>query len=400
MNRSKQAQLEVALCWLSVDATHTDRRFFDPVNFWRDFFPRDLGERLDRTAPGETLTLALPAGELTEPYDPGQRRTIRRAQFVTTPAPGTHIVPFVGRFVPRTLVRDVDLFFAGDRRPCRVIAADAESLTLDFNHPFARFPATLEATVVGLLEPKPEHGGRSTDIPQELTNNGPGMQARLPDPPTGFFAADGFTRLDARDDALFYSVPRLVQHIDRQASAHIAALYRRFLSPGMRVLDLMTSWVSHLPADVANLAVTGLGMNVAELSQNPALCERVIHDLNQQPQLPFADAAFDVAVCTVSVEYLTQPIEVFRAVRRVLKPGAPFIVTFSDRWFPTKVVALWKELHAFERMGLVLDYFRRSGGYTQLATESWRGWPRPEDDPYANSLLLSDPVFAVWGYRA
>jgi SAM-dependent methyltransferase len=109
---------------------------------------------------------------------------------------------------------------------------------------------------------------------------------------------------------------------------------------------------------------------------------------------------FDVAVCSVSVEYLTRPMEVFRELRRVLKPGAAFIVTFSDRWFPTKVIALWKELHAFERMGLVLDYFRRAGGYAQLATESWRGWPRPEDDQYASSLLLSDPVFAVWGRAA
>jgi hypothetical protein len=95
--------------------------------------------------------------------------------------------------------------------------------------------------------------------------------------------------------------------------------------------------------------------------------------------------------------YLTQPDAVFRAVRRVLKPGAPFVVTFSERWFPPKAIQIWTMLHPFERLGLVLDYFRRSGGFTGLGTETARDWPRPHDDPYAGQFAFADPLFVVWG---
>jgi SAM-dependent methyltransferase len=161
----------------------------------------------------------------------------------------------------------------------------------------------------------------------------------------------------------------------------------------------MASWVSHLPDGIGGLAVTGLGLNAAELERNAGLSARVVHDLNADARLPFADGAFDGAVCTASVEYLIDPLAVFRELARVLKPGAPLVVTFSDRWFPTKAIALWGELHAFERMALVIDYFRKSGGFTGLATESIRGLPRPADDKYAGQLPYADPVFAVWGRR-
>lgn len=118
----------------------------------------------------------------------------------------------------------------------------------------------------------------------------------------------------------------------------------------MRVLDLMSSWVSHLPE--YDLDATGLGLNAEEMGQNPRLATHVVHDLNGNPELPFADGEFDAVVCTASVEYLIQPHDVFRSVRRVLKPGAPFVVTFSDRWFSPKAIQVWPLLHAFERMGL------------------------------------------------
>jgi ubiquinone/menaquinone biosynthesis C-methylase UbiE len=123
----------------------------------------------------------------------------------------------------------------------------------------------------------------------------------------------------------------------------------------------------------------------------------VVHDLNLKPELPFADAHFDAVLCTASVEYLVKPDAVFRAVRRVLKPGAPFVVTFSERWFPPKAIQLWTLLHPFERLGLVLDYFRRSGQFSELGTETARDWPRPADDQYAGQYVFADPLYAVWG---
>jgi SAM-dependent methyltransferase len=115
--------------------------------------------------------------------------------------------------------------------------------------------------------------------------------------------------------------------------------------------------------------------------------------------MPFPEAVFDAVLCTVSVEYLTRPFEVFAEVARVLRPGGVFAATFSNRWFPPKAIRLWTELHEFERLGLVLEYFRESGQYTKLESFSMRGLPRPEDDPYTGRIPHADPVYAVWGIR-
>ena len=253
---------------------------------------------------------------------------------------------------------------------------------------------------IHLLESKQEHGGVSIDVPQTCTQNGPGMQACIPSVDTDFYSNDPFARLDTRSDPAFYNMTRLLPHIDSTASKQLATIYQRFIQPGMQILDLMSSWQSHLPEGVPDLAVTGLGLNREELQRNPRLSQHVVHDLNAQPELSFETNSFDLAICSVSVEYLTKPIEVFREVARVLKPGAPFVVSFSERWFPPKVIAVWQEMHPFERMGLVLDYFQKSNDFIKLGTESIRGLPRPTDDKYAAELAESDPVYVVWGYKS
>jgi len=108
---------------------------------------------------------------------------------------------------------------------------------------------------------------------------------------------------------------------------------------------------------------------------------------------------FDAALCSLSVEYLVDPMAVFAEISRVLRPGGQFIVTFSNRWFPPKAVAIWSELHEFERMGLVLEYFLRSGEFSHLHTYSMRGLPRPRGDKYFPDLMYSDSVYAVWGQK-
>ena len=391
--------LEIALHWNSVQGTHIDRRFFDKLSLWRDFFPGDLGERLQRSAVGETLALELPPGELVPNHDGALVQRLKPQQFRGNPRPGLHLIPRAGRFYPATFF-DTSLFFSGDYRPSRILRMDGDGFEVDFNHPLAGTAVRIDATVVVDLGQGTERGGRCNDIAQEIASRGPGMQAAAPAGPTDFFAGEPFARLDPRDDAQFYAQPRLVHHLDALCRARITDIYARFLHPGMRVLDVMSSWVSHLPNSVAAFEVTGLGMNAEELAANPALRERVVQDLNHRPQLPFADASFDAAVCTASVEYLVRPLEVFAELARVLKPGAPFIVSFSERWFPTKAIDLWTELHPFERMGLVLQYFERVGGFVELGTESLRGLPRPEDDQYAGQMSESDPVYVVWGRRA
>ena len=139
-----------------------------------------------------------------------------------------------------------------------------------------------------------------------------------------------FRRQDESPDPLFYVEPRLTVHIDDTAIVAVTETYRELLPAGGTILDLMSSWRSHLPNDVPFARVVGLGLNEVEMADNPRLDEYAVHDLNADAVLPFEDASFDGAVCTVSVQYMTRPVETFREVNRVLRPGAPFIVTFSN----------------------------------------------------------------------
>lgn len=189
--------------------------------------------------------------------------------------------------------------------------------------------------------------------------------------------------MDETEDALFYREPRLVTHIDDAAIAAVSRFYGELIAPGSNVLDLMSSWISHLPADLELSGAAGLGMNAHELEQNPILTERVTQDLNANPVLPWPDATFDAAICTVSVQYLTSPPDVFAEVGRVIRPGAPFAVAYSNRCFPTKAVAVWQSLNSRDHAELIGLYFRLSGRF---------------DQPQAYDIspgLGSDPMFVV-----
>jgi SAM-dependent methyltransferase len=398
MPRSRIAAAEFTLRWQSPVASHADRVYFEKLNFWRDFFPGTLGDRLNALAAGETAGESFPAGGLVEGWSAGNVHRVRADQVKLRLRTGEALAPHAGRFYPRGMVEGLPDTFSGDRRPMRFLGVKDSYALVDLNHPLARFPLAVEAEVRADLGIASEHGGRSQDVPQELCDNGPGMQVAHPDVATDYDVGEPFARLDERADRLFYHQPRLVQHLDSLVRGQITLLYARFLQPGMKVLDLMSSWVSHLPD--MDLTVTGLGLSAEELAHNPRLGERSVHDLNEAPTLPYPEGHFDAVLCTASVEYLTKPIAVFRDVRRVLKPGGPFVLTFSERWFPPKVIALWPMLHPFERLGLVLDYFRRSGGFAQLGTETARGWPRPVDDPHAGQFAEADPLYAAWGVAA
>jgi SAM-dependent methyltransferase len=175
--------------------------------------------------------------------------------------------------------------------------------------------------------------------------------------------ADLFRRIDESDDAEFYAWPRLVTHIDDATIAALTQLYRELLPAHGAVLDLMSSWISHLPPEVSYARVAGLGMNHEELANNPRLTEFVVHDLNAEPELPYADAAFDAAINAVSIQYLTRPVEVYASVRRVLKPGGLALIATSHRCFPTKAVLAWHTLSPQERIRLIQSYFEHAGGF-------------------------------------
>jgi SAM-dependent methyltransferase len=207
--------------------------------------------------------------------------------------------------------------------------------------------------------------------------------------PASIFKPGFFEREDEAPDPAFYAEPRLVTHIDDFAIAAARQLYRELLPSGGAVLDLMSSYRSHLPDDLALARVAGLGLNAAEMRENPQLTEHAVHDVNTEPRLPYADGEFDAAVMTVSVQYLARPVEVFRDVARVLRPGAPFVVTYSNRMFPTKAVRIWRALDGRQRAVLIRAYFREAGGFRDVTAE----------DRTADSGSYNDPLFGVWAYR-
>ena len=398
MERSDYAILNAAIRWRSTDAEHVDHRYLGAVGPLRDCLPGQLGACLESGASYSACRESFSAGRLVPPVEGALVRTIDRRLFKSRPRPRIQVVPQVGRFYPMYFLENEARPASEERRPFRILSMDDQRMIVDANHPLAGFPLEFEARVERWVE-APADPAVCPDVTIRLTAGGPGMQAELREGETDFYSNEPFSREDAAKDTEFYRTPRLVQHIDSQARACISDLYARFLQPGMRVLDLMTSWVSHLPEDAKDFHVVGLGLNREELDANPQLSDRVMHDLNVCPRMPFDEAAFDLVICTVSVEYLVRPVEVFTEVARVLKPGGKLVITFSDRWFPTKAIRLWIELNPFERVGLVLSYLRQSGGFRDLKSETWRGWPRPQDDKYAGQLDLGDPVFAAWATR-
>src|SRR6516225_9333550 len=196
-----------------------------------------------------------------------------------------------------------------------------------------------------------------------------------------------FTKLDAEDDEFFYEPARLVCHIDDGAIATLTGFYRAVLPAGSVLLDLMSSWVSHLPPEIEYAEVIGHGMNAAELAANPRLSRWFVQNLNRDTRLPLADASIDAAMICVSIQYLQRPVAVLREIARVLRPGAPLVISFSNRCFRTKAVAIWRALDDDGHTSLVERYLR-DAGFARIETHRLAEWV--ED--------VSDPMIAVVGW--
>ncbi|CAN0924983.1 hypothetical protein LINGRAHAP2_LOCUS34499, partial [Linum grandiflorum] len=212
-------------------------------------------------------------------------------------------------------------------------------------------------------------------------------------------------------DRDFYTYPRFVTHVDDGFISLLTELYSQNLIPGSEILDLMSSWVSHLPPKMEFKRVVGHGLNAQELARNPRLDYFFVKDLNKEHKLELESASFDAVLCTVSVQYLQQPEQVFVEVFRVLRPGGVFIVSFSNRMFYEKAVASWRDGSDYSRVQLVVQYFQSVVGFTETeVVRKLRGRKEesskksPPGFSWFKGLLdllsgSSDPFYAVITYK-
>lgn len=392
------AKIHFEMKWKSPQATHTERYEALGVNMWRDCLPEALDRELEGKTAGDTVTMDFDPGIITPGYDPGKTFVIKESQFDRNFTPNRIIEPRTGRYYPKGLLKGVAGVFPQNLQPFRLVGVHNGLLRVDFNHPLATTTFQLRTIIEAIGAGSAERSSRCHDW-AEILSDGPGMQVRWANTPTEFLKDNPFDRRDINPDPIFYEQPRLVQHIDDVAVGVVRELYGRLLKSDMQVLDLMSSWQTHVPSGLHLSTLIGLGLNRQELGENDALHDWVVHDLNENPVLPFDREVYDAVICTVSVEYLIHPETVFDELARVLRPGGLLIVTFSNRWFPPKVIRIWEELHEFERMGLVLEYFQSTEKFKDLETCSVRGLPRPWDDKYFPEKRYSDPIYAVWGRK-
>ena len=395
ITEDSKAHLKFEMAWQDQDASHLEILHAPMVNFWRDCFPQPMYQALLHRTKGERASFTYKKGELIPAFDPARIVDVRPDQFNRNFRKDMAILPKNGRYYPKGILKDVPNVFPQNMTPFRYLGQEKGLLMADFNHPLSGFDLEITVEVMDISNKQIEKGGSCYDWMEQLTE-GPGMQHRPEGMAVDFFSDAPFERTDNRHDDLFYETPRLVSHVDRRASSVIGEIYDNLLEPGMKVLDLMSSWESHLKKETALGHVTGIGMNEQELAKNPHLNDFYIHDLNAHPHLPFSDNAFDAVICSVSVEYLISPFQVFRELARVTRKNGKVIMTFSNRWFPPKAIRIWQEVTEYEREGIVMAYFKETGLYKDLHTKSVRGLPRPIEDKYFRQFRLSDPIFAVW----
>jgi len=204
-------------------------------------------------------------------------------------------------------------------------------------------------------------------------------------------------KLDDTEDTLFYSSPRFVTHVDNNFINQLMELYRQELRPNTKILDLMSSWVSHLPPEIKFNHVEGHGMNEAELKKNEKLDHYFLQNLNFDLALPLKDEDFDAVLCTVSIQYLQYPEAIFMEIARILKPNGVAIFSFSNRMFYQKAISAWRDATDRQRIFLTKSYFQSTAKF-----DAPKVIAKQAETPTFLQMLgvgAKDPFYAVYARK-
>lgn len=381
--------------WNSRISSHEDL-YYCRIHGWRDLdlLPFKIRDNIFGKKSGDVFKLTFNKGELI-PYSDKNIISIDKGQFSPV-GQFKRITPRLGRFYPIGFFKGLAGVFPQNLRPVRIINIDDNLLKIDANIPIAEYDINFEAEIINVWENTGRYGGECKDWCAISLENGPGMQTRYDNLETDFEIENPmvFKREDESDDKIFYKEPRITAHIDAKCHENLVALYDIILPEGGKILDFMSSYQSHIRKK-KNQIIVGLGINEIELQQNEVLDSFLVKDINEDTNLPFMDNEFDAVVCDLSIEYLIKPLDILKEINRILKPGGVFCISFSNRYFPEKVIRLWTGLHEFERIGFVLELLIKSGRFKDFKTYSYRGFPRPYDDKYFGSIFLSDPLYVI-----
>lgn len=345
--------IEFTVEWKKNGLTHEERFLGRKINPVNDVFPRGMRDELEGKKVGDSVTMTFEPRMCIPRHRDSQVKTIPLDRLRPKTVDGRPIVPLEGRFYPQGHINGLLDVYPDTLTPFRLIELDEddETFVADCNHPLANTPVTITATIQYLEERDTGTYGSLTHWREKTCDWGPGMQAMFDDEPTTFFHPAFFDRIDTSDTE--FTPPAM----DARACENLDSIYARFIKPDMRVLDLSMG------------------------SDRP-------------------EGKYDAAVCTLSLEYMTRPVDILRYVAHFLNPGAPVLIGFTSHYDRERVIQGWADLHEFERMGLALEYLRVANLFEDAGTVSVRNDWRDKDDPlFMETKGVSDPVYVAYGHK-
>lgn len=285
-----------------------------------------------------------------------------------------------------------------------VSAIDKDTVVLDANPPLAGKTLMYDVELVVIKSPPLEGKmmigwqGKELRVPFARTDSLASKVLDDPKWPAAWpYSPADFRRQDESTDEEFYNQPRFVTHIDNGFIGAIKSFYDLQFSQAPQdeysVLDICSSWVSHYPTKLRAKRIAITGMNAMELKANKQATEYTAKDLNVEPKLPYGDNEFDFVTNVVSVDYLNKPQEIFKEMHRVLKPGGVAIMSFSNRCFATKAIAMW-----VRSMNDGPGHCQIVGNYFHFSPMG--GWKSISSVDISPNPGRSDPVWVVTAVKA
>ena len=390
MKKNRLADIDFKLEWKSPFAGHTDIFHVSKLDINNDKLPLGFADKIAALNVGENCTQTFPAKELLDESHTSHKVIRFDADLFDNEFKNQHSPPILYRFYPSAIAwqgLDTDV---ADYAPFRLLSIKGDTLIADKNHPLAKYYLTLTATKIKEFDAENNTAQRRRHIGKLITFRGPGMQAPFEFGDPVFFDQYPFQLSDGYQ-------PIAKPKVDAIAIEEITKLYSELLPRHSKILDVISSENSYLSKDYETGLLAGIGPNEEALNKNQRLDTYQHQDINTDIELPFEDNSFDDAICSLAIDTITDPLKIMSEVARVVTAEGKFIITFSNTTLPTNTISLWGQLHPFERMQLVLEYFRKSDLFKELSTFSKRGASRPLDNKNSHKKSASDPVFAVWG---